>query len=158
MARRRVSCPSMWGAVRRAVRRSVCRATWGEMFPCRSRLATTGVGARRAAGHGPVVAPASQRGVDRWFEKTSPTPAGAVAAGEPTVADEHLAVSKSVSSGRVPSRINDLSLKGRRAVDGAGVLSWLALLLFAGAVVVFGASASLTGSPLGLLERWIPMP
>jgi serine/threonine protein kinase len=123
-----------------------------------SRVGTTGVGARRAAGHGPAVAPATQRGVDRWFEKTSPTPAGAVAAGEPTVADELLAVSKSVSSGRVPSRINDLSFKGRRAVDGAGVLSWLALLLFAGAVVFFGASASLTGSPLGLLERWIPMP
>ena len=124
-----------------------------------SGLPTTGLGARRAAAAGPAVAPASDRGVDRWFEPSpSSTPAGATAAGEPTVADEHLGVSRSVTSGRVPSRINELSFKGRRATDGAGVLSWLALLLFAGAVVFFGASASLTGSPLGLLERWIPMP
>lgn len=117
--------------------------------------ASPGHSARRAASGGPPVAPAPARGVDRWFEQP---PAGAVAAGEPTVAEEHLAVSRSVTSGRVPSRINDLSFKGRRAGDGAGALSWLALVLFAAAVVFFGASASLTGSPLGLLERLIPMP
>ena len=102
-----------------------------------------------------MAAPA--RGVDRWFDRST-GPAGAVAAGEPTVADADLAVPRSITSGRVPSRINDLSFKTRRAADGAGLLSWLALILFAGAMVFFGASASLTGSPLGLLERWIPMP
>jgi len=114
-----------------------------------------GRSARIASSGGEPVAPAAERGVDRWFDSA---PAGAVAAGEPTVSDDLLEVSRSVTSGRVPSRINDLSFKGRRAGDGPGVLSWLALLMFAGAVVFFGASASLTGSPLGLLERWIPMP
>jgi serine/threonine-protein kinase len=56
-------------------------------------------------------------------------------------------------------RTSELSVKRRRAEDErAGAVAWLALLLFGGAILFFGASASLTGSPLGLLEQWIQLP
>ncbi len=57
------------------------------------------------------------------------------------------------------SRVNELSVKkrsGRRT--GVGFLSWLALIFFALAVLFLGASASLTGSPLGLLEKLVSVP
>jgi len=57
------------------------------------------------------------------------------------------------------SRVNELSVKKRSAGRaGVGVLSWLALILGALAVLFLGASASLTGSPLGLLEMLVPIP
>jgi len=63
------------------------------------------------------------------------------------------------SSIRTPSRTSELSVKRRRAEeDSAGIVAWLALLLFGAAVLFLGASASLTGSPLGLLEQWIQLP
>ena len=60
---------------------------------------------------------------------------------------------------RYASQVDDLSLKSRSA-QGAGTtaLAWLALLLFALAVLFLGASASLTESPLGLLELLVPLP
>jgi len=57
------------------------------------------------------------------------------------------------------SRVNELSVKKRsRSRPAVGLLSWLALILFALAVLFLGASASLTGSPLGLLEMLVPVP
>ena len=56
------------------------------------------------------------------------------------------------------SRIDDLSVKRRAARGEVGVLSWLALILFGLAVIFLGISASLTGSPLGLLEVLVPLP
>ena len=37
-------------------------------------------------------------------------------------------------------------------------MSWAVVILFGAVVVFFGASASLTGSPLGLLEVLVPLP
>lgn len=56
------------------------------------------------------------------------------------------------------SRVDELSVKRRSAVGDVGPLSWLVLMLFGLAVVFFGVSASLTGSPLGLLEVLVPLP
>ena len=81
-----------------------------------------------------------------------------MAAGPATTTIDEDDAPRSVTSGRVPSKVADLSFKTRKPNDGAGFLSWVAVILFAGAVLFFGTSASLTGSPLGLLERWIPMP
>ncbi len=104
--------------------------------------------------------PVVKRGLSRWFE---PEPRaidglGAVAAGPPSIARDEDSPPRSVTSGRVPSRVADLSFKTRKPSDAVGLLTWVALFLFAGAVLFFGVSASLTGSPLGLLERWIPIP
>jgi serine/threonine-protein kinase len=63
------------------------------------------------------------------------------------------------SSGREIGRTSELSVKRRRGEeDSAGLVAWLALLMFGVAVLFLGASASLTGSPLGLLEQWIQLP
>ncbi len=63
------------------------------------------------------------------------------------------------SSVRAAGRTSELSVKRRRAEEeSAGIVAWLALLLFGAAVLFLGASASLTGSPLGLLEQWIQLP
>jgi len=63
------------------------------------------------------------------------------------------------STTRYASQIDDLSLKtGSARGVGATALAWLALLLFALAVLFLGASASLTESPLGLLELLVPLP
>ena len=57
------------------------------------------------------------------------------------------------------SKVNDLSVKKRTGQRPAvGLLSWTALILFALAMLFLGASASLTGSPLGLLEMLVPVP
>jgi len=57
------------------------------------------------------------------------------------------------------SRVNELSVKKRQGQRPAvGILSWTALILFALAMLFLGASASLTGSPLGLLEMLVPVP
>jgi len=56
------------------------------------------------------------------------------------------------------SRITELSVKRRGARSETSPLAWVVLLLLAGAVVFLGASASLTGSPLGLLEMLVPLP
>jgi hypothetical protein len=56
------------------------------------------------------------------------------------------------------SRADDLSVKRRAARGEVSLLSWLALILFGLAVIFFGVSASLTGSPLGLLEVLVPLP
>jgi len=67
--------------------------------------------------------------------------------------------SRDSSTTRYASQIDDLSLKSRSAQSvGATALAWLALLLFALAVLFLGASASLTESPLGLLELLVPLP
>lgn len=105
-----------------------------------------------------VVAPVEKRGIGRWFEADPSDGLGAVAAGPPSIARDEDSPPRSVTSGRVASKVAELSFKTTRPNDGVGFLGWTALLLFAGAVLFFGASASLTGSPLGLLERWIPMP
>jgi hypothetical protein len=57
------------------------------------------------------------------------------------------------------SRADQLSVK-RRAARGEkiGLMSWAVVILFAAIVVFLGASASLTGSPLGLLEALVPLP
>jgi serine/threonine-protein kinase len=63
--------------------------------------------------------------------------------------------------GSTPSlgRTSELSVERPGAeYERAGVVAWLALLMFGGAVLFLGASASLTGSPLGLLEQWIQLP
>jgi len=104
-----------------------------------------------------VVAPVEKRGIGRWFEADTDG-LGAVAAGPPSIARDEDSPPRSVTSGRVPSKVAELSFKTERPSDGVGFLGWTALLLFTCAVLFFGASASLTGSPLGLLERWIPMP
>ncbi len=56
------------------------------------------------------------------------------------------------------SRVEDLSVKRRAAGGEVGLVSWLALILFGLAVIFLGVSASLTGSPLGLLEVLVPLP
>jgi serine/threonine protein kinase len=57
------------------------------------------------------------------------------------------------------SKVNELSVKKRTGQRPAvGVLSWAALILFALGMLFLGASASLTGSPLGLLEMLVPIP
>ncbi len=56
------------------------------------------------------------------------------------------------------SRVTELSVKRLGARGEGSLLSWLALLLMALVVVFLAASASLTGSPLGLLEVLVPMP
>ena len=56
------------------------------------------------------------------------------------------------------SKVDDLSVKRRAAGGEVGLLSWLALILFGLAVIFLGVSASLTGSPLGLLEVLVPLP
>lgn len=125
-------------------------------MPAAMRSGTATVPGRRP----PVVAPVASRGLSRWFEaeEHSERPMGAIAAGEPRIARDEDSPPLSVTSGRVASKMVDLSFKTRKPTDGAGLLTWTALVLFAGAVLFFGASASLTGSPLGLLERLIPMP
>jgi hypothetical protein len=60
---------------------------------------------------------------------------------------------------RHPSRVEQLSVKRYgRPREAVGVLAWLALLALGAAVLFFGASASLTGSPLGLVEQLVPLP
>ena len=105
--------------------------------------------------------PVENRGIHRWFEAPPHDVSmgeGAMAAGPAPMTIDEDDAPRSVTSGRVPSKVADLSFKTRKPNDGAGFLSWVAVILFAGAVLFFGTSASLTGSPLGLLERWIPMP
>ncbi|MCO4772792.1 MAG: serine/threonine protein kinase [Deltaproteobacteria bacterium] len=108
----------------------------------------------------PATGPVEKRGVARWFEPDARATEGlgAVAAGEPRIARDEDSPPRSVTSGRVASKVVELSFKTRKPNDAAGFLTWMALVLFAVAVLFFGASASLTGSPLGLLERLIPMP
>ena len=62
------------------------------------------------------------------------------------------------SGSRRLSRLTDLSVKRRGARGETSLLAWAVLLLLAAAVVFLGASASLTGSPLGLLEVLVPLP
>jgi len=62
------------------------------------------------------------------------------------------------SGNRQVSRVDHLSVKSPRARGEVSVLSWLVLLLFGLAVIFLGASTSLTGSPLGLLEVLVPIP
>jgi len=60
---------------------------------------------------------------------------------------------------RHTSRIVHLSVKRYgRPREAVGLLAWLALIALGAAVLFFGASASLTGSPLGLVEQLVPMP
>ncbi len=63
------------------------------------------------------------------------------------------------SGSRHASRVADLSVK-RRSVyeDGTRLLARLAIAMLVVLVIVFAASASLTGSPLGLVEMLVPMP
>jgi eukaryotic-like serine/threonine-protein kinase len=56
------------------------------------------------------------------------------------------------------SRVDDLSVKRKGAASEVSPLSWLLLLLLGLAVIFFGVSASLTGSPLGLIEVLVPLP
>ncbi|MCP4868597.1 MAG: serine/threonine protein kinase [Proteobacteria bacterium] len=56
------------------------------------------------------------------------------------------------------SRVTELSVKRLKARAEGSMLSWLVLLLLALGVIFLAASASLTGSPLGLLEVLVPMP
>ncbi len=60
------------------------------------------------------------------------------------------------SGSRRVSRVAELSVKRRGARGEVSPLSWLVLLLFGLAVIILGASASLTGSPLGFLEVLVP--
>ena len=63
------------------------------------------------------------------------------------------------SGSRHASRVSELSVKKRSVYeDGTRLLARLAIAVFVLVVVVFGASASLTGSPLGLVEMLFPMP
>jgi serine/threonine-protein kinase len=62
------------------------------------------------------------------------------------------------TSDRALSRATELSVKRSARRQRVGIVSWLAFLLFAGTVVLLAASASLTGSPLGLLEAMVPLP
>jgi hypothetical protein len=96
-------------------------------------------------------APDEGRGVDRWFG-----PDGAERAGPPELPEPVLP--EALTAGRTASRVEDLSVKRRGAGDGASLLSWFVLMLLGAAVVLFGVSASLTGSPLGLVEAWISVP
>ncbi len=58
-----------------------------------------------------------------------------------------------------PSQVTELSVKRRAALlNGGGLVSWLAIGLFATAVVFLSVSMSLTGSPLGLLDILVPLP
>ncbi len=133
-------------------------AMMGESAPARQRAPARPVPARPVPA--PVVAPASKRGLSRWFEpeEQSEEPLGAIAAGAPRIARDEDSPPRSVTSGRVASKLVELSFKTSKPGDGNGFLAWTALVLFAAAVFFFGVSASLTGSPLGLLERMIPMP
>jgi serine/threonine protein kinase len=108
----------------------------------------------------PPAKPVVRRGLSRWFESdpAADLDGGAVAAGPPSIARDEDSPPRSVTSGRVASKVVELSFNTRKPSEGAGFLTWTALVLFAGAVLFFGASASITGSPLGLLERLIPMP
>lgn len=54
------------------------------------------------------------------------------------------------------SKVHEISVRGRGA-DTHHAISAAALLLFLGAAVFLGASTALTGSPLGLIEAWIPL-
>ena len=56
------------------------------------------------------------------------------------------------------SRVTELSVKRLKARAEGSMLSWLVLVLLAIGVIFLAASASLTGSPLGLLEVLVPMP
>lgn len=63
------------------------------------------------------------------------------------------------SGSRRLSRVDQLSVKRRAAAgEGIGLMSWAVVILFGAVVVFLGASASLTGSPLGLLEALVPLP
>jgi len=63
------------------------------------------------------------------------------------------------SGSRRLSRVDQLSVKRRAArSEGIGLMSWAVVILFGAVVVFLGASASLTGSPLGLLEALVPLP
>lgn len=63
------------------------------------------------------------------------------------------------SGSRRLSRADQLSVKRRAARgEGIGAMSWIALILFGAVVIFLGVSASLTGSPLGLLEALVPLP
>jgi serine/threonine-protein kinase len=63
------------------------------------------------------------------------------------------------SGSRRLSRVDQLSVKRRAArSEGIGLMSWAVVMLFGAVVVFLGASASLTGSPLGLLEALVPLP
>lgn len=63
------------------------------------------------------------------------------------------------SGSRRLSRVDQLSVKRRAARgEGIGLMSWAVVILFGAVVVFLGASASLTGSPLGLLEALVPLP
>jgi serine/threonine protein kinase len=62
------------------------------------------------------------------------------------------------SGSRRISRLAELSVKRLKARSEGSALSWLVLLLLALGVIFLAASASLTGSPLGLLELLVPMP
>ena len=63
------------------------------------------------------------------------------------------------SESRRLSVVEELSVKRRAASsEQIGFMSWAVLILFGAIVVFLGASASLTGSPLGLLEMLVPLP
>ena len=62
------------------------------------------------------------------------------------------------STGSHAGRATELSLKRRAAGEGGSAVAWLAFLVFVASVVFFAVSASLTGSPLGLLEQWVQIP
>jgi len=91
--------------------------------------------------------------VDLRPEPAPSTPPEAWDRADRTVADRDFG-----TGSRRFSRVTELSVKRLRARAEGSALSWFALLLLALGVIFLATSASLTGSPLGLLEVLVPMP
>jgi hypothetical protein len=118
----------------------------------------------------PEVAQAAGRGSAKLPTRPSPSPSPprsraprrrppAPPRVRPPSAVEPSAAEDFGSGSRRLSRVDQLSVKRRAAGgEGIGLMSWGVVILFGAVVVFLGASASLTGSPLGLLEALVPLP